>query len=134
MKTVKILFLIPTLAIILVANVIFAGGDSSPVKYGNKLVCSDCVAGEPGILKTPTISISVVAPVTYVDLAAIMPMTPKEATFEDEIGLPDSLILKNLKPIVPAEATFNDDDPIMTFTINRLAPRSPLNAGFDDVR
>lgn len=68
------------------------------------------------------------------DLSALAPVTPKEATFDDV--LPEKApSMVSLAPIAPKEATFDNDDcslDISTELLREVAPITPAEADFND--
>lgn len=68
------------------------------------------------------------------DLIALAPVTPKEATFYDV--LPEKApSMVSLAPVTPKEATFDDDDSsveISTELLREVAPVMPKEADFND--
>jgi hypothetical protein len=113
---------------------IIAGNDGTPVKHGNKLVCSNCTSPEDVNINKAAYNESMLLKVPYADLTGLMPVTPKEASFDDEDGSVDTLIVKAFKPVPPSEAGFNDEDTVTIIDIRRLAPITPSKAGFEDIR
>ena len=67
-------------------------------------------------------------------LFALVPVTPKEATFNDV--LPEKApSMVSLAPVMPKEATFNDDDistDINSELLKKVAPVTPSEADFND--
>jgi hypothetical protein len=61
------------------------------------------------------------------DIAALVPVTPAEATFEDVVPVID---LGSLAPVVPVEADFSDTVD-QTIDISSLAPVTPMVADFE---
>ena len=68
------------------------------------------------------------------DYTTLAPVTPKEATFSDNI--PEARTYINLAPVTPKEATFNDDDysenEITNEFLRLVAPVTPDVADFED--
>jgi hypothetical protein len=65
-----------------------------------------------------------------VTLAAISPVTPAEATFEDvSTGVFD---FASLAHSMPSEADFSDATPVSNIDMTNLAPAIPGEAGFND--
>jgi len=68
------------------------------------------------------------------DITALAPVTPKEATFDDV--LPEKApSMVSLAPVTPKEATFDDDHSspeISTEMLKEVAPVTPAEADFDD--
>jgi hypothetical protein len=73
----------------------------------------------------PPISTNIDASSSY--CVSLMPITPAEATFEDDA----TFDMNELMPMTPAEAAF-DDMPSETTSIVNLAPMTPASADFDD--
>lgn len=72
------------------------------------------------------------APESAPSTLSLMPVTPKEATFDEDIqdGSMDTL-LKSLSPSVPTEADFCDD--VTSFnSLHSLNPITPSEAGFEE--
>jgi hypothetical protein len=80
---------------------------------------------------------------TTLDITTLAPVTPKEATFNDEAtlndndNLPEARTYVNLAPVTPKEATFDDDDDyagtgITNEFLREVAPVTPAFADFDD--
>jgi hypothetical protein len=65
---------------------------------------------------------------TTLDLLALVPSTPAEATFE-EVNI-EMFDFTALAPIVPAEADFEDMAPVVD--LESLAPVTPAEADFSD--
>ena len=63
------------------------------------------------------------------NITALIPVTPAEATFEDVII--EIVDLTALAPVVPLEAEFEDMIPMADLT--RLAPLAPSEADFSDL-
>ena len=97
------------------------------------------------IYENTNISLSNLAPVTPAEatfedetatfenmyLSGLYPVTPPEATFEDEIA--PALEFTNVAPAPPIEADFNDVDPGQALEISSLAPVTPVTAGFEEL-
>jgi hypothetical protein len=73
----------------------------------------------------PPISTNIDASSSY--CVSLMPITPAEATFEDEA----TFDINELMPTTPAEATFDDMPSEMT-SLSILAPVTPVTADFED--
>lgn len=134
MKTSLLLSVILSVFFIFDTGKIVAGNEGIPLKPGNKLVCSDCGLLETGTRKVALSDGGMVSMVPKFDLSGLLPVIPKEVSLEDETGSCDTLLLNKFKPAVPSEAGFNDDDPVMTFTLKHLSPKTPLRAGFEDLK
>jgi hypothetical protein len=71
---------------------------------------------------------------TTLDLSALAPATPTEATFDDV--LPEKApSMVSLAPVTPKEATFDDEDSspeISTELLREVAPVTPEEADFND--
>lgn len=71
---------------------------------------------------------------TTFDIAALAPVTPKEATFDDI--LPEKApAMVSVAPVTPKEATFEDDDTapeVSTDLLKKVAPETPKEADFDE--
>ncbi|HNY01086.1 MAG TPA: hypothetical protein PKG48_00785 [Bacteroidales bacterium] len=65
---------------------------------------------------------------TTLNLAALAPVTPAEATFEDAPAVPD---LSTIAPVPPAEADFDDTLPNPLADPSGLAPVYPDQADFE---
>ena len=67
-------------------------------------------------------------------ITSLAPVTPKEATFNDNI--PEERTNINLAPVTPKEATFEDADysstEITSEFLREIAPVAPAFADFDD--
>ncbi len=97
--TITILTLVFTLS----ANLIFAGNEGVSLNSGS--------------------SMSTTANIT------LAPVTPLEATFEDDATVAD---FSTLAPATPAEATFSDEAD-NTGTDDAIAPVAPLTADFEEI-
>ena len=68
------------------------------------------------------------------DISTLAPVTPKEATFNDNI--PEERTYFKLAPVTPKEATFEDADyasaEITSEFLREVAPVTPASADFDD--
>lgn len=67
---------------------------------------------------------------TSVTLAAIAPVTPTEATFEEVSTV--TIDFANLAPSLPLEADFSDAAPAENIDMTNLAPAAPVEADFND--
>jgi len=69
-------------------------------------------------------------PVTIPNIAALAPVTPAEAVFEDIIPAVNDISV--LAPVMPAEADFTDTPSVIVVDPSDLAPMTPAEADFDD--
>jgi hypothetical protein len=60
-------------------------------------------------------------------IISLAPLTPKEASFEEEVPITN---LNILAPVTPKEATFEDEAP--TIELIQVAPVTPKEATFED--
>jgi hypothetical protein len=60
-------------------------------------------------------------------IISLAPLTPKEASFDEDVPLTN---LEILAPVTPKEATFGDEAP--TIDLIQLAPVTPKEATFED--
>jgi hypothetical protein len=134
MKTSNLLFINLSLFFIFNQGIIFADNDGAPLKPGNRLVCSNCAPVEAGYNKGAAFNETMIAKERMFDLSGLVPVKPKEASFDYETFSPDTLKLINLAPVTPREAGFTDEDTTPTVEIRSLAPKIPLWAGFEDLR
>ncbi|MEI6889920.1 MAG: hypothetical protein ACOYM0_08260 [Bacteroidales bacterium] len=66
---------------------------------------------------------------TEFSLASLVPSTPKEATFDDEVYSLNELMLIDLKPSLPLVADFIDDSIESDLTADISSPDQPLFPG-----
>jgi len=75
-------------------------------------------------------------PVRERNYDVLRPMTPKEASFDEQvtIEITNSIenLLRSLSPVTPVNADFNETS--NKDSIEILKPITPRNAGFDDIR
>jgi len=134
MKTLNFSSMILSLFFMLGSTGIFAGSDGAPEKHNNSLVCSNCTSTEDITINKGAYNESMTLKEPFANFTVLMPLVPKEASFEEETESIDTLVLKVLKPFVPAQAGFNDEDTTTTIDVRNFAPKAPTTAGFEDVR
>jgi hypothetical protein len=100
MKTIKMII---TAVITLQAGILFAGNENSSASVSNEN--------------------------SAISVEYLVPVTPKEATFEEAVIIND---LTSLAPATPVEATFGDIPAESAFALD-LAPVTPAVADFEDV-
>ena len=105
-------------------SVLFAGNESTPVTSATVETTLDMTALIP---VTPAEATFEEATIEVIDFAALIPVFPMEAEFEDMVPVVD---LGSLAPVTPAEADFSDGADQM-INVEVLAPATPVVADFE---
>jgi hypothetical protein len=64
------------------------------------------------------------------EIIVLAPVTPAEATFEDEA---ENFCITCIAPVTPSEADFNDEMPVQETTMVSLAPVTPAETDFTEL-
>ena len=122
----KAIILIIVAVLALQVNVLFAGNRNSYENPVTKENFSNLL-----IFLAPTIPLEAnfEDEATLMDYAALGPITPTEATFDDMPS--ERTSLANLAPVIPTVANFEDDIDTTTLDLTSLAPVTPAEADFD---
>ena len=105
-------------------SVLFAGNESSTVTSATVETTLDLTALIPA---TPIEATFEEVNSEVIDFTALAPVVPSEAEFEEMVQV---IEFGSLAPVTPAEADFSDGADQM-ININTLAPVTPMVADFD---
>ena len=112
--------------LILQVNSLFASSDGVPVKANKEMNFSNIILLVPVTPKEATFEETLLVTETIV----LAPVTPKEATFGDKA---EDIVITCLAPQTPAEADFNDDEAELDTVTVILPPVTPAEADFPEL-